>query len=78
MGYFHGYAYIQEWAEATELKRCCAHCGGEFIPHGPTSKFCYDPECESDRYYDKLWEKGNHPLQLDPDVETDFLLFHTT
>lgn len=77
MGYFHGHANFQEWAEATELKRVCEHCGDEYTPRGPTSKFCYEPECESDRYFDKLWAEGKHPLQLDPeaDTDTDFILF---
>ena len=64
MGYFQKkYRSIEE---AGIIKKCL-HCGQEFEMRSSNQKYCHrqdNPECDDDRYFKKLWEKGKHPLQL--------------
>jgi hypothetical protein len=36
-------------------------------PDSPRKKYCTrdeNPSCDDDRYFEDLWNKGKHPLQL--------------
>jgi hypothetical protein len=68
MGYWNGWENYGTWyaMNRNEGKKC-AHCGGEFWPLSPRQKLCSredSPACDDDRYFEDLWEKGKHPLQL--------------
>ena len=42
------------------------HCGKKYDAYSNAQKYCSqqdNPECESDRYFAKMWDKGTHPLQ---------------
>ena len=66
-GYWNGWSNFAEWAERNEYIRECEYCKTQFIPNGPTQKYCSredNPACDDDRYFAELWDKGRHPLQL--------------
>lgn len=69
MGYWNGYENYFEFAESKGIMIKCAHCGEIVQPHSPSQKYCQredNPECDDDRYFKSLWQKGKHPLQLVP------------
>ena len=44
----------------------CEHCGEVFDKNSNAQKYCSredNAECQDDRYYQKLWNSGKHPLQ---------------
>jgi len=69
MGYWNGYTNFAEWAEAVGHTIICQYCGREFYPVSGNQKYChYDPDaddnwCINDRYLQKIWDEGRHPLQ---------------
>ena len=68
MGYWNGWSNYAEWYIYNNSEgRKCHHCGSEFLPKTGNQKFCSredDPSCDDDRYFEKLWQKRKHPLQL--------------
>lgn len=67
MGYWNGWTNFEEWAVWAEYTRQCAHCKNEFHPKSGNQKYCSredNPSCDDDRYFEALWQKGKHPLQL--------------
>lgn len=69
MGYFqHKHKNLKD---ASILKKC-KHCGEEFEMRSGNQKYCHpqdNPECESDRHFQKLWDKGKHPIQLEENLQ---------
>lgn len=66
MGYWNGWANYEEWFIATQLPKICKYCESEFYPKNGNQRVCNrenNPECDDNRYYQKLWNKGKHPLQ---------------
>lgn len=68
MGYWNGYRDFNDWAEFNGYTIQCQHCSKEITPNSGNQKYCSDreenPACIDDRYFQKLWDKGEHPLQL--------------
>ena len=67
MGYWNGWANYAEWAEFSGKRIVCSNCGNVINPKSPRQKTCArddSSECDDDVYYQKLWDKGKHPLQL--------------
>jgi len=70
MGYWHGYENYADYFGSTHPEMDypkCVHCNTPFLPNSPRQKYCSredNPACDDDRYFEKLWEKGKHPLQL--------------
>lgn len=68
MGYWNGWGNFAEWCWWNDYTRICLHCNNTFMPVSGNQKYCNNennPACESDRYFQKLWNKGKHPLQLE-------------
>lgn len=67
MGYWNGYTNYEEWFAATKGTKICENCNNEFQPKSAKQKYCSredSPECDDDRFYEDLWNKNKHPLQL--------------
>lgn len=70
MGYWHGYENYADfvWSTVPEWDYPkCKHCSASFLPKSPNQKYCQrndNPWCDDDRYFEMLWNKGKHPLQL--------------
>ena len=74
MGYWNGYYNFVDWAYHNNYTKKCNHCGTIFIPNSPNQKYCNreeNPACYDDRYFQKLWEKGKHPLQIKSGIDTN-------
>ena len=75
-GYWNGYDSFADWAETYEYTIICQWCGKKLIPQSGNQKYCirgqeednpnnpHGASCVDDRYFDMLWQKGKHPLQL--------------
>jgi hypothetical protein len=47
--------------------KICNYYKKEFQPNSNSQKNCCrdeNPECQNDRYFSNLWEKGRHLIQL--------------
>jgi hypothetical protein len=67
MKYWNGWKNFYEWALMNDYTKKCAHCGNSFTPKNGNQKYCNredNPECQDDRYFQKLWDNNKHPLQL--------------
>lgn len=73
MGYWNGWENYEEWYMVSHTEgKICEHCGSEFWPKSGRSKYCsrdQNPACDDDRYFEKLWQKNKHPLQLTGIIE---------
>jgi len=59
-----GHSYNDDYP-SLRTKRCL-NCGEVYQPTSGNQKYCGredSPECQDDRYFQKLWDKGRHPLQ---------------
>jgi hypothetical protein len=68
LGYWNGWENYEDWYWTVNVHgRKCVHCGCEFSPKSGNQKYCTreeNPACDDDRYFEMLWNKGRHPLQL--------------
>ncbi len=74
MGYWNGWSNWEEWYQINvDVPKICEHCGVGFMPTSPRQRCCTrrsdningdGASCEDDRYFQSLWDKGRHPLQL--------------
>ncbi len=62
-GYWNGWSSFEEWASREDYTKTCKHCELKFFPKSGNQKFCHEGWCMNDRYYEKLWNTGKHPLQ---------------
>jgi len=67
--YFRNWTNFSEWYFYNGRKIfICKWCGGKILdPQSENQKYHQrdeSPECCDDRYFDGLWEKGKHPLQI--------------
>ena len=71
-GYWNGWSNFEEWAEINRHTIICKHCSNEIYPTSGNQRYCnreQSPSCDDDRFFDKLWDNGKHPLQVQKEIE---------